>query len=202
MTDLLELNLHQYEEEVKTIVDKSVKEMSMEKSLKEFATVWSNMEFKYEMHPCLNIQLLKCGEDVIEKLEDNQVNGISIKSKKFCHVSCYFRKLFQIQLQNMMSSKFISYFLGEVSEWQQTLANADQLINIWLEVQRTWLYLQSIFVGSDDICNQFPEDSVRFHRIDSEFRVRIIFRETNKYNGILLPLTVDKCSLRHYWRKC
>lgn len=72
----------------------------------------------------------------------------------------------------MMSSKFIAYFLEEVSEWQQTLANADQLINIWLEVQRTWLYLQSIFVGSDDICSQFPEDSRRFLQIDSEFRVR------------------------------
>lgn len=71
----------------------------------------------------------------------------------------------------MMSSKFISFFLEEVSEWQQTLANSDQLINIWLEVQRTWLYLQSIFLGSDDICKQFPEDSLRFQQIDSEFRV-------------------------------
>lgn len=67
------MNLHQYEEEVKTIVDKSVKEMSMEKSLTEFEAVWSNMEFKYEIHPCLNIQLIKCSEDLIEKLEDNQV---------------------------------------------------------------------------------------------------------------------------------
>lgn len=76
-----------------------------------------------------------------------------------------------------MSSKFIAYFLDEVSEWQQTLANADQLINIWLEVQRTWLYLQSIFVGSDDICNQFPEDSRRFSQIDSEFRVGTVHRK-------------------------
>lgn len=71
----------------------------------------------------------------------------------------------------MISSKFISYFLEEVSEWQKTLANADQLLSIWLEVQRTWLYLQSIFVGSDDICKQFPEDARRFQKIDSEFRV-------------------------------
>jgi dynein heavy chain len=73
LTKLLELNLHKYEDEVKTIVDKSVKEMSMEKSLKEFTEIWANMEFKYESHPCLNIKLLKCTEDVIEKLEDNQV---------------------------------------------------------------------------------------------------------------------------------
>lgn len=73
MTNLLALNLHKYEDEVKTIVDGSVKEMSMEKSLKEFAAVWSQKEFKYEVHPCLNIKLIKCSEDIIEKLEDNQV---------------------------------------------------------------------------------------------------------------------------------
>lgn len=71
----------------------------------------------------------------------------------------------------MMSSKFIAYFLEEVSSWQQTLANVDQLITIWMEVQRTWLYLQSIFVGNDDICKQFPDDAARFQQIDSEFRV-------------------------------
>lgn len=78
LTDLLELNLHQFEEEVKTIVDKSVKEMSMEKSLKEFSSVWCNLEFKYEVHPCLKIKLIKCNEDIIEKLEDNQVRTYKI----------------------------------------------------------------------------------------------------------------------------
>lgn len=83
----------------------------------------------------------------------------------------WFTIFLQVQLQNMMSSKFIAYFLTEVSTWQQALANADQLINIWMEVQRTWLYLRSIFVGSDDICNQFPDDAKRFQKIDHEFRV-------------------------------
>lgn len=75
---MLALNLHKYEDEVKTIVDKSVKEMSMEKCLKDFETTWANMEFKYEIHPYLNIKLIKCNEDVIEKLEDNQVNLIKM----------------------------------------------------------------------------------------------------------------------------
>jgi dynein heavy chain len=35
LSDLLSLNLHNYEDEVRGIVDKAVKEMSMEKVLKE-----------------------------------------------------------------------------------------------------------------------------------------------------------------------
>lgn len=77
----------------------------------------------------------------------------------------------QVQLQNLMTSKYISYFLEEVSAWQQKLSYADQVITIWFEVQRTWLHLESIFIGSEDIRKQLPEDSNRFDKIDDEFKV-------------------------------
>lgn len=80
-----------------------------------------------------------------------------------------------------MSSKFISHFMEEVSEWQQVLANTDQIITMWMEVQRTWLYLQAIFIGSRDIYKQFPEDSNRFEDIDHEFRVRKLYFEKCAY---------------------
>ena len=39
-----------------------------------------------------------------------------------------------------------------------------------MDVQRTWSYLESIFIGSEDIRKQLPEDSDRFDRIDKEFK--------------------------------
>lgn len=83
--------------------------------------------------------------------------------------------MFQVQLQNMLSSKFIAHFLQEVSSWQKKLSTADQVIQIWMEVQRTWSHLESIFIGSEDIRNQLPEDSKRFDGIDSDFKVSRIF---------------------------
>lgn len=70
-----------------------------------------------------------------------------------------------------MTSKFVAFFLEEVSNWQQKLSIADQVINSWFEVQRTWMHLESIFMSSDDIRKQLPEDSERFIRIDTEFKV-------------------------------
>lgn len=80
---------------------------------------------------------------------------------------------FQVQLQNMLSSKYIGFFLTEVSSWQKKLSTADQVITVWMEVQRTWSHLESIFIGSEDIRNQLPEDSKRFDGIDSDFKVKI-----------------------------
>lgn len=74
-------------------------------------------------------------------------------------------------LQNLITSKFVAYFLEEVSTWQNKLLVADQVITIWFEVQRTWCHLESIFMSSEDIRHQLPTDSERFDFIDHEFKI-------------------------------
>ncbi|XP_032945882.1 dynein axonemal heavy chain 9 [Rhinolophus ferrumequinum] len=147
LAHLLQLQLHHFEDEVRGIVDRAVKEMGMEKILKELQTTWAGMEFQYEPHPRTNIPLLRSDEDLIEVLEDNQV-----------------------QLQNLMMSKYIAFFLEEVSGWQKKLSTADAVISIWFEMQRTWSHLESIFIGSEDIRAQLPQDSERFEGIDIDFK--------------------------------
>ncbi|XP_039947795.1 dynein beta chain, ciliary [Bactrocera tryoni] len=191
LKDLIDLNLHEYEEEVKGIVDKSVKEQAMEKVLKDLANTWANMEFQNDIHERTGLKLLKASEEMIETLEENQV-----------------------QLQNMASSKYVGYFQQEVALWQQKLSNADQIIGSWFEVQRKWQYLESIFIGSEDIRSQLPEDSKRFDYIDREFKQllnqmnadRNVVRSTNRPNsklydtleGLLKQLTMCEKALNDY----
>ena len=106
------------------------------------------MKFDTEPHSRTSQALLQPTDELIETLEDNQV-----------------------QLQNMLTSKYIAHFLTEVTSWQKKLSQADQVTTILLEVQRTWSHLESIFVGSEDIRNQLPEDSKRFDKIDKDFSV-------------------------------
>ena len=53
-------------------------------------------------------------------------------------------------------------------------------MNLWLDLQRTWSHLESIFVGSEDIRKQLPEDSLRFEQIDIEFKEIANFIHTTK----------------------
>ncbi|KAG5679915.1 hypothetical protein PVAND_009451 [Polypedilum vanderplanki] len=147
LSDLLDLQLHRFEEEVKNIVDKAVKEMGMEKILNDINIMWKNMEFSVDTHERTKLKVIRVREDTLELLEENQV-----------------------QLQNMLSSKFIGYFLDEVTKWQNSLSNADQVISSWMEVQRKWMYLESIFIGSEDIRSQLPEEARRFEEVDKTFR--------------------------------
>ncbi|KAM7067437.1 dynein axonemal heavy chain 9 [Molossus nigricans] len=147
LAQLLQLQLHRFEDEVQGIVDKAVKEMGMEKTLKELQTTWASMEFQYEPHLRTDTPLLRSDEELIEVLEDNQV-----------------------QLQNLVMSKHIAFFLEEVTGWQKKLSTADAVISLWFDVQQTWSHLESIFIGSEDIRAQLPQDSERFEGIDNDFK--------------------------------
>ncbi|KAJ3391292.1 hypothetical protein HDU84_006208 [Entophlyctis sp. JEL0112] len=145
--DLLSLQLHKFEDDVKNIVDRATKELSMEKVLNDLSKTWAVMEFTYEIQESTKTALLRSSEELIETLEDNQV-----------------------MLQNMMSSKFVAHFESQISKWQNTLSTVDSVTTLWLEVQQTWSHLENIFMGSEDIRAQLPEDSKRFDGIDSRYK--------------------------------
>jgi dynein heavy chain len=90
LSDLLSLNLHEFEDEVRTIVDKATKELSMEKTLKEFAVTWAQMEFDHERHQRTGIVQISASEEVIEALEDNQVIITSLVKPGGCYVTIVF----------------------------------------------------------------------------------------------------------------
>ncbi|KAM9806325.1 dynein axonemal heavy chain 11 isoform 1-T1 [Syngnathus typhle] len=158
LADLLALQLHLYEEEVRNTVDKAVKEMAIEKVVSEISQIWASMELSYEDHYQTSIPLLKCDEELIETLEEHQV-----------------------QLQGIFQSKHIHHFLVEVVELQRQLTVADAVLMVWMEVQRTWAYLESIFKGCDDICQQLPTDAHRFQMIDAEFQELMLASAKTKH---------------------
>ena len=146
LKDLLALQLHEYEEEVASIVDRAGKELQMEKMLSELEVVWKDFNFEFDVHKRRGLPQVKVAEDMVEVLEDNQV-----------------------QLQNLLASKYIGFFQTQVASWSTKLSNTDQVLEIWQEVQRTWSNLESIFIGSEDIRAQLPEDAKRFDGIDADY---------------------------------
>ncbi|XP_075070448.1 dynein axonemal heavy chain 11 [Mixophyes fleayi] len=160
LSDLLALQLHKVEDEVRNIVDKAVKEMGTEKILTEISQTWTTLEFSYEKHHRTETPLIKTDEQLFETLDSNQV-----------------------QLQAIMQSKYVEYFIEQVSNWQKRLNLADSVIYIWMEVQRTWSHLESIFIGSADIRNQLPDDAKRFDGVDADFKE--LMCETEKIKNVL-----------------
>ncbi|KAI2655454.1 Dynein axonemal heavy chain 11 [Labeo rohita] len=174
LEDLLALQLHIYEDVVHSTVGRAVKEMSTEKVLSEISQMWARMEFSFEEHYHTATPMLKCSDELIESLENSQV-----------------------QLQVLLHSKQAAFFHGQVLELQAQLTQADSVLLLWLEVQRTWAHLESIFMGSEDILHQLPDETHQFSSIDSDFKdlmfksdeTKNVIAATNKPN--LLPMLED-----------
>lgn len=121
--------------------------MSVTKILDEIKITWSDIKFDTEIHQQRpDIQLLKVSEGLIETLDDNQM-----------------------QIQNIATSKHVEYLLDKLTHWQRILSRVDVFISNWFEVQRKWVYLECIFIGSADIRAQLPKESQFFEEIDEDF---------------------------------
>lgn len=88
-----------------------------------------------------------------------------------------------LNLQSMMASPFVRPFLEDVRKWEQRISLIGECIEVWMQVQRKWMYLESIFVGSDDIRQQLPQEAKRFDQIDKTWQ-RIMV-ETAKNTNVL-----------------
>ena len=60
--------------------------------------------------------------------------------------------------------------MNEISKWQRILGIADIVTTLLMETQRMWCHLESIFIGSDDIRMQLPEESKIFDEANHQFQ--------------------------------
>lgn len=76
-----------------------------------------------------------------------------------------------MDLMGMQSQgKTVEFFKDRVKRWLTTLRTLESTLNCWLKVQRNWQRLETIFLMSEDIRSQLPDDTKRFEGIDGDFR--------------------------------
>merc|ERR1740138_946616 len=65
----------------------------------------------------------------------------------------------------MMGSRFVQGIRDKVEFWEAKIKLAADAVDEWLQVQRSWMYLESIF-SAEDIQRQLPTESAKFKSVD------------------------------------
>ena len=69
----------------------------------------------------------------------------------------------------MRGSPFIEPFKEELFAWEDTLMSTQENLEVWLQVQATWCYLEPVF-SSEDIKKQMPAESTMFQEVDKAWK--------------------------------
>ena len=64
----------------------------------------------------------------------------------------------------MKLSPYYKVFEDDALAWEDRLNRINALFDVWIDVQRRWVYLEGIFTGSADIKHLLPNESQRFMR--------------------------------------
>lgn len=67
----------------------------------------------------------------------------------------------------MKLSPYYKVFEDDSLAWEDRLNRINALFDVWIDVQRRWVYLEGIFTGSADIKHLLPNESQRFMRYAS-----------------------------------
>ncbi|KYN43305.1 Dynein heavy chain 10, axonemal, partial [Trachymyrmex septentrionalis] len=168
LENMFAMELGKYQDIAQDVVMYAVKELSIERGIKELTEIWKSMEFNMIKH-YKGIEergfILGPLDELNLVLEDNMLN-----------------------VHSMASSQFIGPFLNVVQKWERTMHTISEVLEVWVDLQRKWLYLEGIFVGGD-IRFHLPDETKQFDNIDQVYRKIMI--DTSK------RLNVLECCLIH-----
>ncbi|CAG9466170.1 unnamed protein product [Pedinophyceae sp. YPF-701] len=144
--DLVAWGVLERMEEVEAIAGNATKEFSMLKNLDKMEAEWEGQDVRCIPYKDSGTHIIG-GTDDIQTILDDQI----------------------VKIQAMNSSPFIKPFAERAKAWEVGLARLQEILDNWLAVQATWLYLEPIF-SSEDIVKQMPEEGAKFAQVDETWR--------------------------------
>lgn len=146
LSKLMELNLGSFLTQFEAISDAASKEHSLLKTLSRMRDDWEPLVFNFISYKDTGTKILTSVEELQAMLDDQIV-----------------------KVQTMRGSPFVKPIEEDVKIWEATLISIQDIIDQWLKVQTTWLYLEPIFT-SEDIMAAMPIEGKKFKAVDKTWR--------------------------------
>ena len=146
LSQMMDLKLHTFVDDIEESCVAASKEYSLEKALDKMEDEWDGVEMQTKEYRTSGTSILTATDEIQQLLDD--------------HI---------VKTQAMRGSRYNKPYLSRIENWEKTLVGIQDILDNWLKVQATWLYLEPIF-GSDDIMRQMPTEGTLFKRVDEKWR--------------------------------
>jgi dynein cytoplasmic 1 heavy chain len=163
---LWQADLNARRKTITAIIEQAMGEAALEEFLNELIGIWEHMRMELVDYrgKCF---LIRNWDPMFSQLAD--------------HIS---------DLGSMRQSPYYSAFEHDASQWEDRLNHAQTIFDMFIEVQRRWVYLEGIFNNSADVQQQLVYQFKRFRNFDREF-VRLM-REIKRDPSVLFWIKPDQ----------
>ncbi|TFK57575.1 dynein heavy chain protein 1 [Heliocybe sulcata] len=143
--NVYDMDLKRNESVIKEVIIQAQGEMALEEYIRQVKETWTSytLDLVNYQNKC---RLIRGWDDLFNKCSEN-LNSLTA----------------------MKLSPYYKVFEEEASSWEEKLNRIHVLFDVWIDVQRQWVYLEGIFSGSADIKHLLPVESARFQNINTEF---------------------------------
>ena len=143
--DVYKHKILKYEKIINEIMHAAQGELVLEHMLKKIKDFWNYEEFDLGQYQekCM---LIRGWDDMMTQIEDDIA-----------------------QISSMKLSQHYKTFEEEIKSWNDKLILLQSVLDVWVNVQKKWVYLEGIFFGSSDISQQLPNEYAKFRSIDNDF---------------------------------
>ncbi|KAK7819786.1 hypothetical protein U0070_012392 [Myodes glareolus] len=142
----LEMNLQDHIESISKVAEVAGKEYAIEQALDKMEKEWSSILFNVLPYKETDTYILKSPDEASQLLDD--------------HI---------VMTQSMSFSPYKKPFEQRINSWETKLKLTQEVLEEWLNCQRSWLYLEPIF-SSEDITRQLPVESKRYQTMERIWR--------------------------------
>jgi len=146
---VVELRLGDYMENIIKVGERAGKEYQIECALDKMSGEWAEMFLDLAPYRETGTFVLR-GVDDLQTLLDEHTT----------------------MTQAISFSAFKKPFAERIDVWGATLMTVSEVLDEWLKVQRSWMYLEPIF-SSGDIQKQLPTEYKRFAAVDKNWRTTL-----------------------------
>uniref|UniRef100_A0A183ADC6 Dynein axonemal heavy chain 3 n=1 Tax=Echinostoma caproni TaxID=27848 RepID=A0A183ADC6_9TREM len=144
---LTSLNAFDHSAAIQEVSSQASSEASLELLLKKVEDAWKSTEFTVIPYKDSKDVFIVGGTDEIQQLWDDS----------------------NINIATIASSRHVGPIKSRVEEWQILLDLFGKTLDEWLQCQRSWLYLESIF-SAPDIQRQLPSEAKSFMAVDKSYK--------------------------------
>ncbi|PSN46069.1 hypothetical protein C0J52_02287, partial [Blattella germanica] len=142
----LDKGVDKFAEQVIKVGESASKEYAIEDTLMKMQAEWENVKLDVQPYKNTGTYIMKIADEALQMLDDQTA-----------------------MTQQISFSPFKAALEAEITEWEDKLHLAVEVLDAWSECQKQWMYLEPIFT-SEDISRQLPAEAKKYNTMERNWR--------------------------------